>query len=625
MHKFILGIFFLFFCNFILAEETLLKQKPNIILILLDDLGYADLGIISGKENRTPHINQLARQGVLFRNHYTDTTCTPTRVGIMTGQHPSYYGFRPIHLGLPPDAKTLAHSLSSLGYETHHLGKWHIGNGSIHTEKYTPETVGFNTWFGFRNQFLLSGPTQDYIHYGKETYYDPWLEGNSQPLRQYRGHLDDIITQKAVELIKGKSDEKKPWFLNLWYFSPHSPFEPEKRFAEKYPDTDAGRRDALIEQIDSSIGRVLSALDRSGQARRTLVFLLSDNGGPFQENNQPFRGVKGQFYQGGIRTPLILRWPGHIPENITSDNLVSIFDIFTTVAAATGVSPPQNSNGRDLVSLTSKGLKQENRNILFWEYQNAGSAQFAVLSEDGHWQLVYDWNEKHPKLFDLYENPAGDVDVYEQNPAIADVLLGKFYQERLKSRVVNFNYERKSSDGHAILTGQETQRSPGYQGFTFGIAVVPEEKKTLSDLQIIAQQESLWRLAYEKNKGIQLTLADQKITGPELDANKCNSIVVTAEYSFTILRPDKNASVVELFVNGERVGSVTQQQPDRTSERFENPTLIGLELSGALSFTGKLKKPIILNERLVELERSEKLQNDINRFADQLCQDWMKH
>ncbi len=621
MYKFIIGILLLMFSNFTLAEQVVSSQKPNILLILLDDLGYADLGIMSGNKSRTPHINELAKQGILFKNHYTDATCSPTRVGIMTGRHPSHYGFRPIHLGLSPDTKTLANFLSSLGYETHHLGKWHIGNGSIHAEKYTPETVGFKTWFGFRNQFLLSGPTQDYIHYGKETYYDPWLEGNDQPPSQYKGHLDDIITQKAVELIESKSGKEKPWFINLWYFAPHSPFEPEQRFAEKYPATDMGKRDALVEQADFNINRVLSALHRSGQASQTLVFLLSDNGGPFQENNQPFYGLKGQFYQGGVRTPLILRWPGHIPENIISNNLVSVFDIFATVAAAAGAPLPQNSNSRDLVSLTKKGPDQENRSVLFWEYQNQGSAQFAVLSEDGHWQLVHDWNDNQPKLFDLHKNPAGDIDIYEQNQTVANALLEKFYQERLKSRIVDFNYERKSSHGHAILTGQETQRSPGYQGFTFGIAVIPEKKTQSGSQEIIAQQESIWRLAYEQGKGIQLDLAGKKINGPDLKVNKCNSIVLTAEYAFTILHPEKNILIINLFINGEQISTVQQNQPRRTSEHFENPTLIGLELSGIPSFTGKLGKPVILNERLVESNRSQKLRNDVDQFAQQLCQD----
>lgn len=626
MYKLILGISLFFICNFTWAGELLSNQKPNILLILLDDVGYADLGIITGNKNRTPYINQLAKQGTLFKNHYTDATCTPTRVAIMTGRHPSYYGFRPIHLGLSPDTKTLANSLQSLGYDTHHLGKWHIGNGSIHADKYTPNTIGFKTWFGFRNQFLLSGPTQDYIHYGRETYYNPWLEGSSQPIRQYQGHLTDILTQKSVDWIESRQDTKTPWFLNLWYLAPHSPFEPDKRFSKKYPQTDIGQRDALIEQVDSSIGRVLSALEKSGQANETLVFLLSDNGGPFQENNLPFYGIKGQFYPGGVRTPLILRWPNRVPKNKVLDKQVSIFDIFTTIAAATGVSLPKGSISQDLVSLTKENsnLDEKNKNILFWEYQNNGLVQFAVLSEENRWLLVYGWNDQNTELFDLYKNPSGDVDVYQENKSIAQGLLEKFYRERLKSRVVDFNYLRKSSNGHAILTGQETQRSPGYQAFTFGIALIRDGMTTSTSSpvqEIIAQQESMWRLTYSDQEGLHLNFGEDQMKGPKLDDHLCHSIIVTTDYSFTILRPQENNLIAALFVDGELVASLTKNQPPRTLEVFENPTLIGLELSGAPSFIGKLGKPVILNEQVTKLEHSKKLRNDADSLARQLCED----
>lgn len=625
MHKLLLILSLLLAWNLTLAEGlSQLNNRPNILLILLDDLGYADLGVIAGKEDRTPYINKLARQGVLFRHHYTDATCMPTRVGIMTGQHPSHYGFRPIHIGLSPDTKTLANSLQGLGYATYHLGKWHIGNGSIHENKYTPETIGFNGWFGFRHQFLLSGPTQDYIHYGKETYYNPWLEGSNQPARQYQGHLNEIITQKAVEWIEAKATTTTtPWFLNLWYFAPHSPFEPERRFAEKYSLTDIGQRDALIEQVDFNIGRVLSALEKSGLENKTLVFLLSDNGGPFQENNQPLYGIKGQFYQGGIRTPLILRWPGHLPENRISDDIVSIFDIFATVAAATGISAPNNINAHDLISLIDGNPEQQNSGILFWEYQNHGLTQLAVLSQDGHWQLVYDWKSEKPKLFDLHNNPAGNTDVYENNQAIANSLMEKYYTERFRNRIVNFNYMPKSSAGHAVLTGQETQRSPGYQSFTFGIAVIPD-KRAQSEPQFIVQQESVWRLV-ESNEGIELTLGDQKLKGPKLEAGTCHSIIVTADYRFSILKPEENQSIVEFFVNGKLVGSSKKDWPTRTLEAFGNPTLIGLEPSGGLSFTGKLSQPIILNERVVESSYSSKLRNDVNTLDQQLCPKIMQN
>jgi arylsulfatase A-like enzyme len=296
--------------------------RPNILLIVLDDLGYNDLGANGNPNTPTPNLDDFARQGIRYTRNYVDSSCTATRVALLTGRSPAENGFRPGHLRLSDDTITIASTLRDAGYHTEHIGKWHVGDSD---EKDAPNRVGFNHWFGFLTGANLRGPRPDPGIYQHPTYLNPWLEGDDDPAMQYSGHLTDILTERAIDFIQTHSDDDQPWFLNLWYSAPHGPIQPSAFFKNLHPNTPEGRYYALIDQLDFNIGNLLRGLDEEGLSDNTMVVILSDNGGTniATDNNSPFYGVKILYLEGGVRTPLLIRWKGKTTPNTVNNDIVS--------------------------------------------------------------------------------------------------------------------------------------------------------------------------------------------------------------------------------------------------------------------------------------------------------------
>lgn len=566
------------------------NAPPNILLIVLDDFGYNDLGANGNPDTPTPNLDALAAQGIRYTRHYADATCSLARAALLTGQFPAVHGLRPAHLGLSKDTPTIASALGNAGYRTQHIGKWHVANATL---EQSPSQLGFDDWFGFLFQSELSGPSKDGINFGRPTYINPWLRENQSPATQYKGHLTDILTERAISFIGEQNEQSIPWFLNLWFYAPHNPIQPADRFKERHPANGAGNYHALIEQLDTSIGLVLKELDRQGMSDNTLVIVLSDNGGTNQhlDNNSPFYGKKTEFQEGGIRTPLLMRWPGKIKPETVTNNMVSIHDIFPTVAQAASATLPEGLIGRDLLGMQIPAPSQ-----LYWETSGLAVHRFSVLSADGRWRYTRgDW--WHTTLNDLETDPTGSENVLEHYPEVEKQLTDDFLRWRLTARKVNTTYEELNNQGRAILRGKDMQRSPGNSGFTFAIGVTPDDAS--DGIQVIAEQASRWRLQSDDKEGVRLDILGHSITAPTLPRGQCTDLVVTSHYQFTPIGKNRNKMIVDVFVNGKRVNGIASDRPIPQNWGYANPTYIGINPHGKESFMGVLSRPLILNERVV--------------------------
>lgn len=323
------------------------NEKPNILLIMVDDLGFNDLAINNDNDLiSTPNLDQLAREAVRFTRHYATAVCSPARAALLTGQDPARNGYVPNGRGLSPQLTTLPEVLKEAGYVTWHIGKWHIGD--IQREAW-PDYQGFDHWFGFLNQWRLAGKQiNGEIQLATPRYTDPWLESDTEPGAFYTGHLENILTDKAIATMDGLLNSGSPWFINVWFYAPHNPIHPAKEFAAQFPGTDAGRYQALVYQLDSNIGRIIDHLDSTGQRENTIIVVVSDNGGTnaVMDNNFPYYGQKVTYLEGGLRTPLIIDWPGSDTSGKVYDDIVAVQDIYPTLLDSIALDLPANLDGQ---------------------------------------------------------------------------------------------------------------------------------------------------------------------------------------------------------------------------------------------------------------------------------------
>ena len=332
-------------CNAIAcsADAAFRAESPNFLVIMADDLGYGDLGCAGSQLIKTPHIDQLAGGGTIFIQAYVaSSVCSPSRAGFMTGRDPRRFGYegnlndgaakyatRPELLGLPVTEHTLADHLKNVGYHTGIVGKWHLGLA----DKFHPNRRGFDYFCGMRNG------GHDYFPREGENR----IERNGQPVKDFSSpYLTDFFSDEAVGWIE--EPKGKPWFLFLSYNAPHTPMQATDADLKVFAHIkDKKRRTyaAMVYAMDRGIGQVLAALERTGQSRDTFVVFLSDNGGATNNAswNGNLSGAKGTLLEGGVRVPMIWRWPDKIPAGNQSQTVVSSLDLLPTFLAAAGASP----------------------------------------------------------------------------------------------------------------------------------------------------------------------------------------------------------------------------------------------------------------------------------------------
>ena len=415
-------------------KATQLPDKPNIVIIVPDDLGWADVGY-NGSEVKTPNIDKLVRTGIRFNQHYVMPTCTPSRVSLMTGKYPSRYGVTApdygevIDLGDP----TLASVLADNGYHTAIAGKWHMGS-----PPYTPLKYGFKSSYGF-----FDGQIDPYTHeYKKETKLTSrrsWHR-NDEYLDE-EGHATDLITQEALRVIE--EDRDNPFFLYVAYSVPHYPIDEPDEWLSLYDGINLFPsrlwNAASITHMDDGIGKIINALERTGQRSNTLVLFISDNGGQkswhskteYQGkyadkphtvlgNNFPLRGWKVDLYEGGIRVPAFANWPGQLEPGVVNSP-IHVSDWLPTISNLT--TAPQdlqqlNLDGLNVWPILKKQEPDMMERSMYWKT----SGGFAV--RDGNWKLLVHRKEDKIELYDLENDFRETRDLSESHPEKIEHLLG---------------------------------------------------------------------------------------------------------------------------------------------------------------------------------------------------------
>ena len=417
---------------------------PNVLVILADDLGYADLGCQGAADVRSPRIDSLAADGVRCTAGYVSAPqCCPSRAGLLTGRYQNRFGFETnpagdANAGLPVTERTIADELQAAGYATAVIGKWHLGTAK-----------GMQPWErGFTES--LWHPNGGVLFPDKKTGLLPAMRRGPDPA-DVPGYSTDAFGDAAVDFITRHSATRagdgRPWFLYLAFVPPHWPMEAKpEHMAAFAAEPDLHRRTFLgmMAALDENVGKVLDALDATGQRDDTIVFFLSDNGGPtgrprprpdapfeYGQNtsrNAPFRGVKGDVFEGGIRVPFLVRWPGVIPAGTTYDQPVISLDVLPTALAAAGRPPARESvlDGVDLRPALSGQTTAPPHETLLWRFRfpapEAAHERFAI--RQGPWKLVR--NGGPPALYDLANDPGETVDLTAKEPERAAALRAEW-------------------------------------------------------------------------------------------------------------------------------------------------------------------------------------------------------
>jgi arylsulfatase A-like enzyme len=435
-----------------IAAAAPAADRPNILLILTDDLGYADLGCYSAEDFATPNIDRIAESGVRFTDGYvTSPQCAPSRAGLMSGLHPLRFGFihNSANSGLPdPDvALTLPEKMREMGYTTGLIGKWHVGYIlDPSPDRYGYGLPGNEPWErGF-----------DYVlkHHGGGSHYFPYSEEGSQWMRsQHREprlqlkrigeanpayiedlppetYLTDYFSAQAVEFIR--EHEGDPWFLFLSYNAPHTPMNAKPELLRQYAHIPNNLRRtfvAMMHSLDEGVGEVLDALVATGQLQNTLVWFLSDNGAPTHQNasrNNPFSGRKGDIHEGGIRVPFIVSWPAVIPgKQVLGDPVMALDILPTSIAAAGAKSIPEVYDGENLMPWLSGATDCGPNAELFWRFVNRSAVRIGDLKEtrNGPDVRAVDGSTVPGHIFvNLRENPAELPEMALQCPESRKIL-----------------------------------------------------------------------------------------------------------------------------------------------------------------------------------------------------------
>jgi arylsulfatase A-like enzyme len=369
--------------------------SPNVVLIITDDLGWGDIGSYGATDIRTPNLDALARDGIRLTDFYANgVTCSPTRAGLISGRYQQRFGIeaplasvaRAGDRGLSATGHSLPQLLKTHGYATALIGKWHLGYGPDKS----PNAHGFEYFFG-----LKSGYHDYYTHDDGDGEPDLWE--NDRPIER-QGYTTDLITERATRFIEEHANE--PFFIDVAYTAPHWPYQvpsnpsvaPDNaRHVMPHDPTTSTRADyvAMVEHLDSAIGELLASIERAGVADDTIVIFTNDNGGEWLSNGAPFFGRKWTVFEGGIRVPAILRWPGRIPAGKVSDQVGITMDLTASILAITGAAVPPEARleGVDLFPVW-EGRQPEFERTLFWRAGEGPNRQVAVRR--GDWKLLID-------------------------------------------------------------------------------------------------------------------------------------------------------------------------------------------------------------------------------------------
>ena len=436
-------------------SSTFANEKPNIILLLADDLGHGDLSCFGSPAVKTPRLDRLASEGTRFTHFYAaSAVCSPTRASVLTGRYPLRFDitkhFNARNNWLPESATTVAELLGGAGYATAHVGKWHLGGlhvdeqGKRLNNQPGPKQHGFDFYQTQIEQQPLRGQMGS-----RRTLFRKGgtvLLRNGQKISDdhpyYSKHFTDANGDFSVELIEKLSASEKPFFINLWWLVPHKPYEPapephwSKTAAEGISD-DQHRFRSMVQHMDTKIGRILDKLDELKIADNTLVLFTSDNGAAYEGFIGDLKGGKTDLHEGGIRVPMIARWPGKIPAGKTSDAFGHTNDLLPTFCEAAGLdlSKELNVDGLSLLPHLKGGSppSDTDRGTVFWQLNLYKHMQrhypkpepYATeVAKQGKWKLLA-LKGKPVELFDVESDPNELQNVIDNHPDLVTSLTAE--------------------------------------------------------------------------------------------------------------------------------------------------------------------------------------------------------
>jgi arylsulfatase A-like enzyme len=413
-------------------------RKPNILLILADDLGYGNLGCYGQKQIQTPNLDRLAAEGMRFTDAYAGSTvCAPSRCTLMTGYHTGHgrtRGNKSPDLPLRPQDLTVTEILKKTGYRTGLFGKWSLGE--LGSTGY-PTRKGFDEWFGFFSQTHAHNYYPEYL-----------LDGDTARIQrgnlgtQTKDYAHDVIAERAIQFLQ--RDDSRPFFMKLALTIPHANNElgrdtgngQEVPSTDPYTDRNWPAPDknfaAMVTRMDRDLGRIFDLLKSSGQDENTLILFSSDNGPhregghnpDFFDDNGPLRGIKRDMYEGGIRVPFLARWKGRIKAGAVNDHPVAFWDFLPTACEVAGVAAPKGIDGISFLPALL-GKEQQKHEYLYWEFHERG---FHQAVRKGEWKAVRLGLDKPIELYDLAHDLGETKNVAGANPAVVremEQILGK--------------------------------------------------------------------------------------------------------------------------------------------------------------------------------------------------------
>lgn len=438
------------------ALSVVAEQNPNVVYILLDDAGWGDLSCYGQKKFETPHVDQLAAEGMRFTQHYSGSTvCAPTRCSLMTGLHTGHCSVRGNGEHKPhgqepmsADEVTVAELLKKAGYATGCFGKWGLGYVGSHGD---PLAKGFDEFFGYN--------CQRWAH----DFYRPWLDHNRERVETKGEYSAKLIGDRALDFVR--RNKENPFFLYYAMTIPHAqmqvPDEYYNRFKDRYPelkeDDPVKRRQvlafpAMMTYMDDQVGALMELLKELNLDENTIVLFASDNGPhregghrpEFWNSSGPFSGIKRDLYEGGIRCPFIVRWPGKVEPGTTNDLISAHWDVLPTVCEIAEIAPPTNIDGISMLpTLTGKGTQREHK-YLYWEFYEGGGKQAVRM---GKWKAVRNNINKVPnapiELYDVTLDPAEKNNVAQQHPETVQKVELYFSEAHEDSPVWKFTPPQK--------------------------------------------------------------------------------------------------------------------------------------------------------------------------------------
>ena len=427
------------------------KSKPNLIVIMADDLGYADVGFNGCKDIPTPNIDNIANEGIRFDEGYvTFPVCGPSRAGFLTGRYQDRFGFttnpsidpnNPI-AGLPIEEETMAQVLKKANYNNAIIGKWHMGTNAV----FHPLERGFDYFYGFLSGGHNYFPEKLTLNNLSEVkrkwqWYSTKIIENKAPV-EIKEYLTDALSNAAVNFIDKQIKDNQQFMLYLAYNAPHTPLQADEKYLSRFPNIEDKKRKtyaAMVSALDDGVGRVLDALEKKGLDEDTIIVFLSDNGGARNNasDNGPLRGLKGDLFEGGVRVPFAIRWKGVIPEGNSYKNPVSSLDIMATIVAQTNVkiNPERPLDGVDLIPFLTGKNNGAPHDYLFWRKWD----QNAMAIRHGNYKLVANkkQDQETPKLFDLSIDVSESKNLKSEKLKISKDLQKKWnnWNKDLKERV----------------------------------------------------------------------------------------------------------------------------------------------------------------------------------------------